>query len=577
MDGVIAFLKALIALLRAASFFSGGASAAYAQYLETVVVPWMQKISMALGLFAKVLNANAEAQDQASNGETVDAGSLPTYTSQVSGDTSVTPYQGAPIAPTTQSAALGQIAQIANHALQGGQGGGSTAAPGGVDGTASAPAAGTPVTAGGIPVTAGGVPVTVGGTPLTTGGATSGALGTSSIGGPSSLGTGLGTGGIGTDGTMAQHHALAPAVGPDLVNESGRTGGGGGAPSGGGGGGSLGSSSIDAGAGHSGAAGGPGHDSGITSAGNPGVFSTDGSSGIGAGSPGSEALGAQSSPLAGAERVGSEQSGTSYGAAAGIGAGAAALGVGGAALAATKGAGGGDTRIDSIASGNGRGSSGGDVRELQQRLTDAGYDTHGVDGQWGGNTEKAYQAYREAHPLPVRAGTGYSSPDGFDYQQVTGVRGNEHVTPEFLRGVEGVAQRVGAKPEHLLAAMSFETGGSFRPDIVNPRSGATGLIQFMPDTAAGYGVSTQELAKMTPTEQLPYVEQYLERFRGRVGDVPSLYSSILGGHPMPSEQVMFEPGTAEYRQNRELDADGRGGITVREAADQIDRRLAGRR
>ena len=82
---------------------------------------------------------------------------------------------------------------------------------------------------------------------------------------------------------------------------------------------------------------------------------------------------------------------------------------------------------------------------------------------------------------------------------------------------------------------------------------------------------------MTPTEQLPYVEQYLERFRGRVGDVPSLYSSILGGHPMPADHTMFSEGTAAYTQNRELDADGNGRISVREAADQIDRRLAGRR
>ena len=56
-DQVIMFLKALIAILRAASFFSGGASLAYAQYLESMVVPWLEKISQALGLFAKVLSA----------------------------------------------------------------------------------------------------------------------------------------------------------------------------------------------------------------------------------------------------------------------------------------------------------------------------------------------------------------------------------------------------------------------------------------------------------------------------------------------------------------------------------------
>ena len=109
-DQVIQYLQALIALLKAASFFSGGASAAYATYLETVVVPWLQKISMALELFAKVLGANAEAQDQASQGETVDAGSLPSYTSQVSGNSAVQPFNGSVLGSGSNAgAAFGAI------------------------------------------------------------------------------------------------------------------------------------------------------------------------------------------------------------------------------------------------------------------------------------------------------------------------------------------------------------------------------------------------------------------------------------------------------------------------------------
>ena len=90
-DQVITFVKALIALLRAASFFTGGASAAYATFLETQVLPWLQKISMALGMFAQVLGANAEAQDQVSAGETVDFSALPTYTSPLQTEQSKAP------------------------------------------------------------------------------------------------------------------------------------------------------------------------------------------------------------------------------------------------------------------------------------------------------------------------------------------------------------------------------------------------------------------------------------------------------------------------------------------------------
>ena len=129
-----------------------------------------------------------------------------------------------------------------------------------------------------------------------------------------------------------------------------------------------------------------------------------------------------------------------------------------------------DPEIDRLAAANGRGSSGADVTNLQQRLTDAGYDTQGVDGQWGANTQAAYDAYRADHPLPIQNGTGYTAPSGYDYNQIRGVRSNPNVTPEFLRQVEGVAQRVGAQPEHLMAVMSFETSGSFRAGVANPDS-----------------------------------------------------------------------------------------------------------
>ena len=187
--------------------------------------------------------------------------------------------------------------------------------------------------------------------------------------------------------------------------------------------------------------------------------------------------------------------------------------------------GGGDTEIDRLAAANGRGSRGADVSNLQQRLTDAGYDTQGVDGKWGANTQAAYDQYRADHPLPVQQGTGYSAPSGFDYNQIRGVRNNPNVTPEFLRQVEGVAQRVGAKPEQLMGVMSLETMGTFRPSVANPDTHATGLIQFMPRTAQGLGTSIGELSRMTPAEQLPWVEKYLPSRRTAAGSAASRAST----------------------------------------------------
>jgi peptidoglycan hydrolase-like protein with peptidoglycan-binding domain len=301
--------------------------------------------------------------------------------------------------------------------------------------------------------------------------------------------------------------------------------------------------------------------------------------GSGAGTPGADVLtdgtGASGDSVDGSDGG----NGTSYGAAAGIAGGAGALGLGGAALAARSGGGtvtgGQDSEIDRIAAAHGYGSRGTDVTTMQQRLTDAGYDTQGVDGKWGPNTQAAYDAYRADHPLPVQQGSGYTAPSGFDYNQIKGVRNNPNVTPEFLRQMEGVAQRVGAKPEELMGVMSLETMGTFRPSVANPDTHATGLIQFMPRTAQGLGTSIGDLSRMTPSEQLPWVEKYLSQpqYRGRVGSLEGLYSAVLPGRIMDGDDVMFRPGTAAYNANRWLDTDGRNGISVQEAVQQVRIRM----
>ena len=138
-----------------------------------------------------------------------------------------------------------------------------------------------------------------------------------------------------------------------------------------------------------------------------------------------------------------------------------------------------------------------------------------------------------------------------------------------------MAQRVGAKPEELMGVMSLETMGTFRPSVANPDTHATGLIQFMPRTAQGLGTSIGELSRMTPSEQLPWVEKYLSQpaYRGRVGTLEGLYSAVLPGRIMGPDEVMFRPGTAAYNANKWLDTDGQNGISVQEAVQQVRIRM----
>jgi hypothetical protein len=93
-----------------------------------------------------------------------------------------------------------------------------------------------------------------------------------------------------------------------------------------------------------------------------------------------------------------------------------------------------------------------------------------------------------------------------------------------------VANDINIDPEGLLFVMYKESG--LNPAAINSGSGATGLIQFMPSTAQALGTSTGALAAMTGTDQLIYVQKYLENVQATYGkdsmpDVASIYLAIF--------------------------------------------------
>src|SRR3546814_642119 len=154
----------------------------------------------------------------------------------------------------------------------------------------------------------------------------------------------------------------------------------------------------------------------------------------------------------------------------------------------------------------------------------------------GGNAGPADAANGPAAPA-----TDVSPANGeFDYNRISGVEGNPNVTPEFINEVEAMAARLGTKPEYLMAVMSFETGASFSPaQANNAGSGATGLIQFMPNTAAGLGTSTAALAQMSSVEQLQYVEQYfMERAGAGNGNLSTLEGVRSEEHTSELQSLM---------------------------------------
>lgn len=148
----------------------------------------------------------------------------------------------------------------------------------------------------------------------------------------------------------------------------------------------------------------------------------------------------------------------------------------------------------------------------------------------------------------------------------------EEANKGFLGGVEGTARRLGINPADLLKVMNFES--SLDPSARNSKSGASGLIQFLPDTARELGTTTEALRRMTREQQLPYVERYLQSHGVKPGaSLEQLYMSVLAGNAGRSGSLWLT-GTPEYAQNAGLDTNKDGIITTREATQMVEQRWA---
>jgi hypothetical protein len=124
---------------------------------------------------------------------------------------------------------------------------------------------------------------------------------------------------------------------------------------------------------------------------------------------------------------------------------------------------------------------------------------------------------------------------------------------------------------YLMSCIAFESGETFSPSIRN-EIGATGLIQILPSTAKGLGLTTDALATMPAVEQLGTVKRYFEPYASRIHDLASLYMAILMPKYVsaPDDTVIFQgPLGLAYRQNKGLDINHDGSVTKAEAASLV--------
>ena len=85
---------------------------------------------------------------------------------------------------------------------------------------------------------------------------------------------------------------------------------------------------------------------------------------------------------------------------------------------------------------------------------------------------------------------------------------NLNLSNTFYEKIINISEKIECNPNDLMGIINIETGGTFSPSIQNPKTKATGLIQFMPQYASSYGASVEELKNMTAEQQLDYVEIY---------------------------------------------------------------------
>ncbi|PRY50391.1 hypothetical protein B0I27_109114 [Arcticibacter pallidicorallinus] len=83
---------------------------------------------------------------------------------------------------------------------------------------------------------------------------------------------------------------------------------------------------------------------------------------------------------------------------------------------------------------------------------------------------------------------------------------------EFFNKVNNICIELGiSNSDWLCDLMHVETAGTFRVDIKNQYSSATGLIQFLESTAIDLGTTTAKLRLMSNLTQLDYVRKYLKQ------------------------------------------------------------------
>ena len=178
-------------------------------------------------------------------------------------------------------------------------------------------------------------------------------------------------------------------------------------------------------------------------------------------------------------------------------------------------------------------------------------------------------------PKDVKPPSGGADFDakGVELLDVAGLRKRMDAEPGYAPKLARIVLRdLGWTQEHLdymTALLSFESGHN--PKARNPKSSASGILQWMRATAPLLGTTIEQIREMNAVEQLDYVLKYFQR---RPNLQPrDLYLHVLGGSGIgkPDSFVVYPGGTDAYEKNKGVDIDKDGNITNGDMRNVIDR------
>ena len=139
----------------------------------------------------------------------------------------------------------------------------------------------------------------------------------------------------------------------------------------------------------------------------------------------------------------------------------------------------------------------------------------------------------------------------------------------FCSKLSKICKKYGISEKDLIGLMFSESG--LDPQARNSNGGATGLIQFMPETAEKQlHTTTSALYDMSAVQQLDYVDKYFSSWLKEGGnyDAGELYTAVY----MPSRvgrDVVAVRGGSGYSGNAGLDSNGDGQTTKAELAQKV--------